>query len=271
MYDGESYEEVMQETPNQKWRVSFQPEEIPGLVTFWNFTGSGENFVASQGEAYCLQSQSGPLNVVEDPDAAFGGKALVLEEGQWLSIPRKACPGLDFHGKEGHLTLVAWIKRGKTVTDQCEFIAGMWNESNRGRQYGLFLNIRVWGPGHRIFGHLSHVGGPTPGYKYCMDGSLGGTEIPHGEWAVVAMSYDGQAGSSWLNGILDAHPALNPYSMAGGLHDGGETGSDFTVGAVDRSGEIGNFFCGRLAALAVYDRALTPAEMHALCNKIIQL
>ena len=65
---------------------------------------------------------------------------------------------------------------------------------------------------------------------------------------------------------MDARPGVNPYPLAGGLHDGGPNGSDFTVGAVDRGGEIGNFFCGDLAGLAVYDRALTPAEMLALAR-----
>jgi hypothetical protein len=55
--------------------------------------------------------------------------------------------------------------------------------------------------------------------------------------------------------------------MSGGLHNGGPNGSDFTVGAVHRSGEMGNFFCGKIAALAVYRRALTPAEMFALAQK----
>jgi len=256
----------MNDIPDQSMRIPFTPDDIPGLVSFWNFRETGETFTAEQGEPYTLTSQSGPLTVIEDPEAAFGGTALILEEGQWLSIPRHECPRLDIHGKDGHLTVVAWIRREKTAVDQCEFIAGMWNESNLGRQYGLFLNIVVWGHPHRIFGHLSHVGGPTPGYKYCMDGSMGGTEIETGAWTPIAMSYDGQAGYSWRDGLVDAHPGLNPYPMAGGLHDGGPHGSDFTVGAVDRSGEIGNFFRGRLAALAVYDRALTPAEMHALCT-----
>ena len=96
---------------------------------------------------------------------------------------------------------------------------------------------------------------------------MGATKIIHDEWMVVAMSYDGQAGFAWLNGVLDARPGLNPYPMAGGLHDGGKNGSDFTLAAVDRSGEIGNFFCGQIAGLAVYERALTPAEIFALSNK----
>jgi len=78
------------------------------------------------------------------------------------------------------------------------------------------------------------------------------------------MSYDGISGYAWLNGNLDIRPGLNPYSIAGGLFDGGESGSDFTVGAVDRSGETGNFFTGKIAGLAVYRRALTPAEIFAL-------
>jgi len=245
---------------------SFTPADVPGLIAFWHFAAGGEHFPATQGEPYALRSMSGPLAVVDDPAAPLGGRALALAEGQWLRIPRAACPALDIHGRAGHLTLVAWIRRGRTQKDHCEFIAGQWNETHRGRQYGLFLNIRVWRRPHRICGHLSNVGGPTPGYRYCMDGAMGDTEIPWDEWHCVAMSYDGIAGYAWLDGRLDARAGLNPYPMAGGLHDGGPEGSDFTVGAVDRSGEMGNFFCGRVAGLAVWRRALTPAEMFALAH-----
>ncbi len=253
--------------PEKSFMISLDPSDIPGLVSFWTFDESGDRFTSKRGEPYCLQSGSGPLEVVEDSGASFGGTALQLSEGQWLSIPRHECPGLDIHGKDGHLTLIAWIKRKRTRVEQCEFIAGQWNETNRGRQYGLFLNIKVFGASDRVFGHLSNIGGPTPGYKYCIDGCMGATAVPYDQWATVAMSYDGQAGYAWLNGMLDACPGVNPYYMAGGLHDSGPSGSDFTVGGVDRSGEMGNFFCGSIAALAVYSRALTAAELYALCQK----
>lgn len=259
-------ETVLTETINTGIHVPFEPSDLPDLVAFWNFSESGDRFAPAQGESYGLLSQSGALNVVGEQSAPLGGTALHLEEGQWLNIPRGDCPGLDIHGREGHLSVVAWIKRKRTARPHCEFIAGQWNESHRGRQYGLFLNISVWGLHDRICGHLSNVGGPSPGYKYCTDGAMGATEIAHDEWCVVAMSYDGQAGYAWLNGTLDVRPGLNPYPMAGGLHDGGPNGSDFTVGAVDRSGEIGNFFTGHIAGLAVYKRALTPSEMLALAR-----
>ena len=70
--------------------------------------------------------------------------------------------------------------------------------------------------------------------------------------------------SAWLDGQCDVVPGLNPYQMAGGLNASLFPGSDFTVGAVDREGEIGNFFVGRIGAIAMYDRALSPAELHAL-------
>ncbi len=256
----------MPHLPKQSYLIPFEPRDLPGLVSFWNFETSGTEFTARQGEPYCLCSQSGPLEVVEDA-SAYGGRALVLQEGQWLSIPRAACPKLDIHGRDGHLTVLAWLSRGKTGFRQCEFIAGQWNETNGGRQYGLFLNIGVWGLEDRIFGHLSNTGGPTPGYKYCMDGPTGGTEIPYGQWIVAGMSYDGQSGYAWLDGSLDTCEGINPYPIAGGLFDGGPHGSDFTVGAVNRSGEVGNFFAGRIAALAVYNRALTPAEIFAISRK----
>lgn len=259
----------MSERVNPDYLLPIEPRDIPGLVSYWHFQDAGEEFVAQQGKPYKLSSRSGPLQVVHDAGSPMAGRALRLEEGQWLSIPRRECPDLDFHGARSGHTVVAWINRGKTRTAHCEFIAGQWNESNRGRQYGLFLNITVWGLPNRICGHLSNVGGPTPGYKYCIDGSMGATEVPWDQWSVVAMSYDGYAGTAWLNGLADLRPGLNPYPMAGGLHDSGPNGSDFTVGAVDRSGQIGNFFCGLLGGLAVYRRALTPAEMYALaCLKL---
>ncbi|WPJ95615.1 LamG-like jellyroll fold domain-containing protein [Coraliomargarita algicola] len=254
----------MMEHARQDFLLSdYQPADFPGLVSYWEFSQSSETFTAQQGEPYVLRSQVGPLEVVADASAPLGASALRIETGQWLNIARSECPLLDIHGPEGQLTVVAWIKR-EDLSRGCEFIAGQWNESHRGRQYGLFLNIATWGTSEQICGHLSHVGGPTPGYKYCIDGPMGASPVPYDEWVMVAMSYDGSNGYAWLNGQLDARPGLNPYSLAGGLYDSGPNGSDFTVGAVDRSGVIGNFFSGWLAGLAVYRRALTPAEIYAL-------
>lgn len=247
----------MPEAAHDGFLIPRTPADFPGLAAYWRFDHAGERFTAVEGEPYTLTANQ-PLDISED------GKGVIIPEGAWLACPREECPLLDVHGPGGQLTVIAWLKREQTQHGGCEFIAGQWNETNRGRQYGLFLNIMVWRERHQVTGHLSNVGGPTPGYKYCIDGPVGATPVACGQWSTVSMSYDGNIGYAWLNGALDVRPGVNPYPMAGGLHDGGPNGSDFTVGAVDRSGEMGNFFTGQLAGLAVYRRALSPAEIYAL-------
>ena len=44
---------------------------------------------------------------------------------------------------------------------------------------------------------------------------------------------------------------------------------DFTVGAVNRSGEMGNFFVGQISGIAVYNRALDGEEMRYLSSNIL--
>lgn len=207
------------------------------------------------------------MSLVDDPSSPCGSKALSITKGQWLAIQRHDCPKLNFSGAHSPFTLIAWLKRTHPLTG-CEFIAGQWDETHRSRQYGLFINIKTWQQDDRLCGHLSRTGGPTPGYQYCMDGPLGNTPIDSEQWHCAAMSYDSHSGHIWLDGLLDAQPTLNPYHLPGGLHDGGEQGSDFTVGAVNRSGEIGNFYHGLLAGLAVFDRVLSPAEMWAIATPV---
>ncbi|MCZ7649147.1 MAG: LamG domain-containing protein [Planctomycetota bacterium] len=246
-------------------RIPATPEAFPGLVAFWDFQEpAGGPRRSKVPHGYALQERNGPIARVETPGNPFGPYAAKLHEGQWFNLPRAECPALDLHGPQAQLTVVAWLARSKKTLPHCEFVAGQWNETNKGRQYGLFLNLKLWGTSHCVCAHVSNVGGPTPGYKYCMDAAIGATPVPFDEWSCVAMSYDGVAARAYLNGELDAREGLNPYSYAGGLHDGGAGGSDFTVGGVDRSGEMGNWFAGLLGGLGVWRRALSPAELRAL-------
>ena len=81
---------------------------------------------------------------------------------------------------------------------------------------------------------------------------------------MVAFSYDGLYARSYLNGRLDEFGKKNPYYYPGVLYSP-ETGrSDFTVGAVDRSGEIGNWFRGLVGGLAIFGRALSDDEIASL-------
>ncbi|MEA3209680.1 MAG: hypothetical protein QOE70_2737 [Chthoniobacter sp.] len=60
----------------------------------------------------------------------------------------------------------------------------------------------------------------------------------------------------------------NPFLYADGLFDGAAEGAAFTVGAVHRGGEWGNFFGGQIGGLAIFRRVLSEAEMLALTQRV---
>ncbi|QJD82003.1 LamG domain-containing protein [Cohnella herbarum] len=232
----------------------------PSLVAFWDFQeAAGERRVSKGPNAIELREMSGTIERVEE--GIFGPYSASLREGDWFSVPRNEAFALNIHGRNAEVTVAAWVKRSATARSHCEFIAGIWNETNEKRQYGLFLNLAIWDSGEQVCGHVSSIGGPTPGYRYCMDASIGQSPVPLDRWQFVAFTYDGEYARSYLNGKLDTRETFNPYSYRGGLYDGGEDGADFTVGAVDRSGEIGNYYAGRIGGLAVFRQALSEQEI----------
>lgn len=239
---------------------------IPDLICFWDFQeGPGEVRVAKGPHPYRLIEMAGPVRRADD--GALGPYSALLDEGQWFCAPRATCPELNIYGKDAQVTVAAWIKRHRTAPNQCEAVAGMWDETRSKRQYCLFLNLRIWESQDQVCGHVSSVGGPTPGHRYCMDASIGQTPVPFGVWQFAAFTYDGAFAKSYLNGVLDERPGRNPYPYEGGIFDGGESGSDFSVGGVSRSGEMGNWFSGQLGGLAVWRRALSPIEIGRLYEK----
>ncbi|NOU69421.1 LamG domain-containing protein [Paenibacillus sp. LMG 31461] len=238
----------------------------PSLVAFWDFQeGAGEKRIAKGPNAYVLQE--GARLVHREEDGIFGPYAARLNFGDWFMTPREMCPELNFHGSRSNLTILAWIKREKNDYQHCQAIAGMWDETDSKRQYALFLNLRIWDSYEQVGGHVSAGGGPTEGYTYCMTSSLGATEVNREEWHVVGFTYNGKEAISYLDGKLDQRETYNPFYYGEELYDGGQNGSDFTVGAVHRSEEIGNFYTGLLGGLAVFNRALTQEEIAILSHR----
>jgi hypothetical protein len=234
----------------------------PSLISFWDFQEApGKPRVAKGPYPYILKEAGGPVDRIAE--GIWGKYSAHMQPGKWFSIPRSQCPALDIHGPQAQLTILAWIKReAKTVqTGECQAVAGIWNESRKQRQYCLFIDLRIHDSQDQACGHVSSVGGPTPGYPYCMDAAIGKTPLGIGEWHYLAFTYDSEYSRIFLDGRLDTREQLNPYAYKGGLYNGGPQGADFTVGAVDRSGEIGNWFTGLIGGLAVFNRAISTAEI----------
>lgn len=258
---------------------------IPGLVSFWTFQEpEGSPRIAAGRAKLALKELGG--TVARADEGVFGSYSAAFT-GDELSrpcfyVPRAEAQPLNFHGPGAQVSIVAWVKRRfvPALEGHCQAVAGMWNEHGK-RQYCLFLNLRIHESAEQVCAHVSHVGGPTPGFKYCMDAAIGATPVPFDRWQCVAITYDGEYARAFFNGRLDSRGGRNPYHYPHGLFDGGPNGADFTVGAVSRPEHVemiagrpveygsvqANCFRGLLGGLAVFDRALDAAEILRLSEE----
>lgn len=260
------------------------PESLSGLVAFWNFQDDALRSIGPS--PITLHAHGAPLEFVED--GVFGARSLRFKAdgvlaANYLQVSAAEAPALNIGGPDAKVTVVAWIKREPTDYTSCQFIAGVWNEHHR-RQYGLFLNLKIWESAEQVGAHISSHGGPTPGYPYCMDVAIGATPVPLNTWQCVAFTYDGSHARAYLDGRLDVREpqgdyGRNPFHYPGGLLKGS---ADFTVGAVARpatvkpdghggfieqGGLIANPFTGLMGGLAIFERALNDSELAALARR----
>lgn len=244
-------------------------KSTPDLIAFWNFNEEeGAAKTSLVNPELVLEERNGPIKTVDD--GPFG-KALKINKGQWLLIPRARIGPLNIHGADAQVTVVAWIERNST--SHWQTIAGVWDESRKKRQYCLFLNgakqtdfrtLARTPSEDRFQGHVSSVGGPTPGEDFCITYATSGEAVPMEGWQCLALTFDGKEARLYLNGRLSTAEGMNPFPYPEQLFDGGEDGGDFTVGSVNVGGKPGNFLGAKLGGLAVFDRALDAKEVEVL-------
>ncbi len=257
------------------------------LIAFWDF--QDDSYVADGPYGTALVPINGAIE--RAPEGVFGASSLRFRSAgnlatAYLRATAVDAPELNIGGPDAQVTVIAWIKREPSDYSGCEFIAGVWNEHKR-RQYGTFLNLGIHDSRQQLGAHVSSHGGATPGFPYCMDAAIGATKIATGEWRCVAITYGNGEARAYLDGVLDVRepqgePGRNPFTYPGGLLKGS---ADFTVGAVSRpvavdaapdggfveSGNVvANPFVGLLGGLAVFDRALTAAEVAAISPFTVQ-
>lgn len=247
---------------------------VNGLVALWDFKEqAGQSRKAYGLGKFPLQEVSG--NVERVNDGPLSGYSALFTGGPFLRLLNSETGALNIHGKNQALTVMAWVK----WTGNTGFVGGMWNEYLDGgkRQYGLFVSLPYYNGADQVCGHISSTGKPSPPFPYSIDYSASPQLVRKGEWQYVAFTYDGQAIKSYLDGKFEPRPAelinhtkgfagypdgltqvKNPYAYPDGI---GNNGSDFTVGAVLLKAGMGNFFRGQIGGLAVFNRALSAAEL----------
>lgn len=193
------------------------------------------------------------------------------------------------------------MKRGVTIAGIWSEGKGAHDDTGT-RQYAMLLNMPTYGGPRQLTPHISSEGGVTrredgSKFPWCCDYAASRSEVPVGTWVTLGFTYDGKYIRAYFNGVLeqrDLDPqkdrrtdpyftkegpnggdrGMNPYYHGRGIFcydperhaeskPGG--GADFTVGARYAVGSfLGEALKGRLSGLAVFDRALTDAEMQQL-------
>ena len=178
------------------------------------------------------------------------------------------------------------------------------NDDSGTRQYALLMNMPTYGGPNKLVPHISAEGGVTrradgSAFPWCADYAVSAHDVPTARWCTVGFTYDGIYLSAYIDGVLDRQEldpvkhkrtdryfthegpnggtrGLNPYYHGRGIfaYDPAKNavtkpmgGSDFIVGARYAVGSLfaeGKSTIGRFGGLAVFNRALSEAEMKAL-------
>ncbi len=176
------------------------------------------------------------------------------------------------------------------------------NDDTGTRQYAMLMNMPTYGGPNKLVPHISSEGGVTrradgSAFPWCADYAVTAGEVPTERWCTLGFTYDSKYLRAYIDGRLDelkldpvkhkrtdpyftkegpngADRGMNPYFHGRGIFKydpakhaqskpGG--GADFTVGARYAVGSmLGEATIGKFGGLAVFNRALTDAEMKAL-------
>ena len=109
-------------------------------------------------------------------------------------------------------------------------------------------NGKMWGFG-KTNGKLSIWGG-------CQDWETD-LVIPQNEWVFIAMAYDGQNITAWVNDLKETQTPIEPFQT---------TSSDFFIGAetVDNGLTFRNYFKGKIDEVSIWDNALNDDEINKI-------
>lgn len=193
------------------------------------------------------------------------------------------------------------LKQSRTIAGMWSEGKGA-NDDTGTRQYAMLMNMPTYGGPRQLVPHISSEGGVTrradgSAFPWCADYAATKREVPEEKWCTLTFTYDGKYIRAYIDGVLDARTlepvkdkrtdryftsegpdgkdrGMNPYYHGRGIfrydparhaQTKSSVGSDFTVGARYAVGSmLGEATIGKFGGLAIFNRALTDAEVKTL-------
>jgi hypothetical protein len=267
-------------------------------LAFWHFQEATAPYISSgsAGPYELIQGNvSHPILTTPSSGAPFGSRAAYFgphgagNNSARLFAPREAVPAITegLSGPNATVSIVAWVSVPSEFKP-AGMVAGVWDEygveggSTGARAYALFLDLATCGASggsayaNGLAAHISPVGGPTPGNRYCTTAACDSRVLaPSPAWHCLAGTYDGSFIRAYVNGTLVRNAWRNPFNLTGGIFSPtglpGRVGAEFGVGANRINATVGappewsNVFSGLLGGLAVWGQALEVEEVAQAC------
>ena len=276
----------------------------PGLVAFWTFGESPGSPRLSIGTPakHPLTEVGGPIARVDE--GIYSGHSAELNGQQYFRIPYADTGDLNISGPQAQVSMFAVVritdlKQSRTIAGMWSEGRGA-NDDSGTRQYAMLMNMPTYGGRNQLTPHISSEGGVTrradgSAFPWCVDYAATREEVPTDQWCTLAFTYDARYIRAYINGKLEprtldpqkdnrtdayftrggpggADRGMNPYYHGRGIfrldpkeaRSGPRQGSDFLVGARFALGNLKQATKGRFAGLAVFNRALTDAEINRL-------
>lgn len=276
----------------------------PGLVAYWDFNEApGQPRISEAGiGTHALQEVHGPI--ARKDEGPFSGHCAYFDGSQWLKIPYQETGALNISGATAQVTVVAFVKLERvksTIAGMWSEGEGAHDDTGT-RQYALLLDMPAYGGTDNVTPHISAEGGVTQRadgskFPWNVDYAASVSTIETGTWISVGFTYDSEYIKAYYNGICEPRElnpeqdrrtdpyftsggpngtsrGMNPYYHGRGIfqYDPNQeydppkiSPSDFMVGA---RYAVGSFtkeaLKGCIGGLAVYNRALSDAEMLAI-------
>jgi len=208
-----------------------------GLAAYWKFDEGSTNVTTADSSGH---NNNGIITGATWTSDSKSGQALSFNGsgGQYVEMPTSS----SLNPTNG-ITISAWLKRDDSAPQNDSPRIVDKHSSNHG-PYQLFLYSTTKHLGARLQGPASNSGDIDSGWL-----------VPAGQWAHVAMTYDGANIRFYGNGVLRF---TQPYT--GGLYNSDQ--ENVVIGAAVN--HLTGFFHGIIDEVRIYNRGLSDTEITQL-------
>jgi len=216
---------------------SVSPESLAGAVSIWHANGSSVDAVGSNaailvnGASYATGHDGQAWQILGTPFGSNQPQVIVA-----------AHPSLDLNT----VTVGAWVKVNALPQTNSDWVVASKGISSSSENYSLYLRNNGFGRMELVFAW--HNGG------FRSAQSVGAAIVP-GVFTHIAATADGSTVKFYVNGQFVSQLAQSASLVP--------NGGELYVGNIAQSG-FGNRFNGVIDDLAIFNRALTPAEVWSI-------